>query len=72
MPDIFVDFADFLTQPGLVNTTQLVKQDAGFLALKNHFRTTTQGLPGAGDGSDDHPGLTVRNLDIADACGKRS
>ena len=26
MPDLFVDVADFLTQPGLVNTTQLIKQ----------------------------------------------
>ena len=26
MPDLFVDFAHFLTQPDLVNTAQLVKQ----------------------------------------------
>ncbi len=74
VPDPFVDFAHFLAQPDLVNTAQLIKQNAGFFALKNHFRTTTQGLPGADDGSDDQLGLTVRNLDITDTdtCGKRS
>ena len=56
MPDFFINLSHFFTQPDLVHAAHLIQQNSRVFALKDDFRSTAQGLTGAGDGRDDDAG----------------
>ena len=54
MPERDVDFSQLARQPGFVDATDLVEQNATALALQFDLRPATQRLPLAGDRRHDH------------------